>query len=81
MDMPADIQLLIFSEGKSNICPADLVLPFQPCSVSSSQVSAEALEAWRWYLAKLRTLPHSIESEMQTVCLPLFTIKQAFFHN
>ncbi|PON34962.1 Mini-chromosome maintenance complex-binding protein [Parasponia andersonii] len=67
MDMAADIQLLIFSQGKSNICPADLVLPFQPSSVGSSQVSAEALEAWRWYLATLRTLPHSIEPEMQTV--------------
>ncbi|KAF4346537.1 hypothetical protein F8388_015581 [Cannabis sativa] len=67
MDMAADIQLLIFSEGKSNICPADLVIPFQPSSVASSQASTEAVEAWRWYLATLRTLAHSIDSEMQTV--------------
>ncbi|KAH7537667.1 hypothetical protein FEM48_Zijuj03G0117200 [Ziziphus jujuba var. spinosa] len=68
MDMPVDIQLLILSEGKSNILPADLVIPFQPSSVGSSEtVSAEALEAWRWYLTTLRSLPHSIDSEMQKV--------------
>ncbi|KAF3433282.1 hypothetical protein FNV43_RR24384 [Rhamnella rubrinervis] len=68
MEIPADIQLLILSEGKSNILPADLVLPFQPSSVGSSEtVPTEALEAWRWYLAILRSLPHSIDSEMQKV--------------
>ncbi|KAK9282820.1 hypothetical protein L1049_011043 [Liquidambar formosana] len=68
MEMAADVQLLILSEGKSNILPADLVIPFQPCSVGSSEtVAAEVLEAWRWYLATLRSLPHSIELEMQKV--------------
>lgn len=68
MDMPVDIQLLILSEGKSNILPGDLVVPFQPSSVGSSEtVSAEELEAWRWYLTTLRSLPHSIDSEMQKV--------------
>ncbi|CAK9135879.1 unnamed protein product [Ilex paraguariensis] len=68
MEMAADIQLLIVSEGKSNILPADLVLPFHPSSVDSSEVvDAETLKAWRWYLATLRSLPHSIEPEMQKV--------------
>lgn len=68
MEMTADIQLLVFSEGKSNIVPADLVIPFQPSSaVSFEVVPTEALEAWRWYLATVRSLPHSIESEMQKV--------------
>ncbi|KAA8533987.1 hypothetical protein F0562_031504 [Nyssa sinensis] len=68
MEMVADVQLLILSEGKSNIMPADLVLPFCPSSVVSSEiVDAEALKAWRWYLATLRSLPHSINSEMQKV--------------
>uniref|UniRef100_A0A5B7BBM3 Putative mini-chromosome maintenance complex-binding protein n=1 Tax=Davidia involucrata TaxID=16924 RepID=A0A5B7BBM3_DAVIN len=68
MEMAVDVQLLVLSEGKSNILPADLVLPFHPSSVGSSEiVDPEALKAWRWYLATLRSLPHSIESEMQKV--------------
>ncbi|KAF3950867.1 hypothetical protein ACB098_06G130800 [Castanea mollissima] len=68
MEMAADVQLLIISEGKSNILPADIVVPFQPTSVDSSEVvAAEALEAWRWYLGTVKSLPHSIESEMQKV--------------
>lgn len=68
MEMAADVQLLILSEGKSNILPADLVLPFQPSSVDTTEaVAAEALEAWRWYLATLRSLPNSIEPELQKV--------------
>ncbi|XP_022743028.1 mini-chromosome maintenance complex-binding protein isoform X2 [Durio zibethinus] len=68
MEMAADVQLLIFSEGKSNIVPADVVVPFQPSSLESFEIPvAEALEAWRWYLATVRLLPHSIGSEMQKV--------------
>lgn len=67
LEMEADVQLLVLSEGKSNILPADIVLPFQPSSVGSSEATAEALEAWRWYLATIRSLPHSIEPEMQKV--------------
>ena len=67
-EMAADIQLLILSEGKSNILPADLVLPFRPSSVGSYEVvDADTLKAWRWYLSTLRSLPHSIEPEMQKV--------------
>ncbi|KAK3230044.1 hypothetical protein Dsin_001925 [Dipteronia sinensis] len=68
MEMTTDVQLLIFSEGKSNIVPADLVIPFQPSSADSiDAVPTEALEAWRWYLATVRSLPHSIETEIQKV--------------
>ncbi|RVW42411.1 Mini-chromosome maintenance complex-binding protein [Vitis vinifera] len=68
MEMAADVQLLILSEGKSNILPADLVLPFQPSSVDSTEpVATEALEAWRWYLVALRSLPNSIDPELQKV--------------
>ncbi|XP_059627903.1 mini-chromosome maintenance complex-binding protein isoform X2 [Cornus florida] len=68
MEMEADVQLLILSEGKSNILPADVVLPFHPSSAGSSvSVDAEELKAWRWYLATLRSLPHSIEPDMQKV--------------
>ncbi|XP_057804674.1 mini-chromosome maintenance complex-binding protein [Salvia miltiorrhiza] len=66
MEMPADVQILILSEGKSNILPADLVLPFRPTSVdSSSGVDGEMLKAWRWYLATMKSLPHSIEPHLQ----------------
>ncbi|KAK4766274.1 hypothetical protein SAY87_007916 [Trapa incisa] len=68
MEVAADIQLLILSEGKSNILPADLVVPFLPSSAVCNQaVPKEALEAWRWYLASVRALPHSIDPEMQKV--------------
>ncbi|THF98236.1 hypothetical protein TEA_000445 [Camellia sinensis var. sinensis] len=46
MEMEADVQLLILSEGKSNILSADLVLPFCPLSVESCEIGdAEALKA------------------------------------
>lgn len=68
MDMPADIQLLVLSEGKSNILPADLVLPFRPLSVDAAQdVGIEVLRSWRWYLATMRSLSHSIAEDMQKV--------------
>lgn len=74
MDMTTDVQLLILSEGKSNILPADLVVPFQPSSVGSSAITdMDALEAWRWYLSNVRSLPHSIETEMQQVPISFFT--------
>lgn len=66
--MPADVQFLILSEGKSNILPADLVLPFHPSSVDpASGVDGEMLKAWRWYLATMKSLPHSIDPPLQKV--------------
>ncbi|KAI3815944.1 hypothetical protein L1987_15628 [Smallanthus sonchifolius] len=68
MKMDADVQFLILSEGKSNILPSDIVLRFHPSSVAPvGTVDEETLNAWRWYLATLRSLPHSIETEMQKV--------------
>lgn len=67
VEIATDVQLLIFSEGKSNIVPADVIIPFQPCLESSEMPVTEALEAWRWYLATVRSLPHSIGSEIQKV--------------
>jgi len=68
VDMATDFQLLVLSEGKSNILPADVIVPFRPSATSCSEaVTAEALEAWRWYLATVRQLSHTIEPEMQKV--------------
>ncbi|OVA19671.1 Mini-chromosome maintenance complex-binding protein [Macleaya cordata] len=68
LEMSSDVQLLILSEGKSNILPADLVLPFQPSVVASSvNADGDSLQAWRWYLATLRSLPHVIDTELQKV--------------
>ncbi|GER40007.1 mini-chromosome maintenance complex-binding protein [Striga asiatica] len=68
MEMAANIQLLILSDGKSNILPADLVLPLYPSSVGcSSVVNEEMLNAWRWYLATMQSLCHSIEPHMQKI--------------
>ncbi|KAG0468162.1 hypothetical protein HPP92_017490 [Vanilla planifolia] len=67
LDMTTDIQLLVISEGKSNILPADLVLPFHPTSYTPKTASREQLEAWRWYLANARSLNCSSGLEMQTI--------------
>ncbi|KAJ0922525.1 putative mini-chromosome maintenance complex-binding protein [Helianthus annuus] len=68
MKMDADVQFLIISEGKSNILPADIVLRFHPSAAGAvGTVDEETLNAWRWYLATLRSLPHSIGTEMQKV--------------
>ncbi|XP_012840012.1 PREDICTED: mini-chromosome maintenance complex-binding protein [Erythranthe guttata] len=68
MEMAADVQVLILSEGKSNILPADLVVPFRPSAVDPTLgVNGEMLKAWRWYLATMKSLPHAIEPHMQKV--------------
>ncbi|KAL8148561.1 mini-chromosome maintenance complex-binding protein isoform X2 [Apium graveolens] len=68
MEMAADAQVLILSEGKSNILPADVILPFHPQAPGVSEyVDMEALKAWRCYLATFRSLQHSIDSEMQKI--------------
>lgn len=73
MKMDADVQILILSEGKSNILPADLVLPIHPSSVGPLEiVDEQTSNAWRWYLTTLRSLPHSIGTEMQKVHLNWF---------
>ncbi|CAN8317626.1 unnamed protein product [Cochlearia groenlandica] len=68
MEMATDVQMLIFSEGKSNIMPADLVIPFQPSQVNSSEaITEETAEAWRCYLATCKSLSHTIGQELQQV--------------
>lgn len=68
MEMTADVQLLILSEGKSNIVPADIVIPFQPSSVGLvNAIPTESLEAWRWYLATVRSSPYSVGTEIEKV--------------
>ncbi|XP_076940765.1 mini-chromosome maintenance complex-binding protein-like [Bidens hawaiensis] len=68
MKMDADIQFLILSEGKSNILPADIVVRCQPSSVGPvGTVDDETLNGWRWYLATVRSLPHSIGTYIQKV--------------
>ncbi|KAF8662993.1 hypothetical protein HU200_055580 [Digitaria exilis] len=63
LDMATDVQLLTLSEGKSNILPSDLVVPFRPSSVPTISAGSEELESWRWYLATVRSLPQSTEPE------------------
>ncbi|XP_058753101.1 mini-chromosome maintenance complex-binding protein-like [Vicia villosa] len=66
MEMATDVQLLVLSEGKSNILPADVIVPIRPSATNCSEaVSAETLEAWRWYLGTVRQLPHCMESGME----------------
>ncbi|KAJ8442669.1 hypothetical protein Cgig2_003713 [Carnegiea gigantea] len=68
VEMAADVQLLVLSEGKSNLLPADSVLPFQPSSAGSSEIVEEAaMQNWRWYLGALRSLSHSISPGMQKI--------------
>lgn len=75
MEMATDVQLLVLSEGKSNILPADVIVPIRPSATNCSEaVSAETLEAWRWYLGTVRQLPHCMESGMEKVCVMLLTI-------
>uniref|UniRef100_A0A7N0UFD7 Mini-chromosome maintenance complex-binding protein n=1 Tax=Kalanchoe fedtschenkoi TaxID=63787 RepID=A0A7N0UFD7_KALFE len=68
VEMQTDVQMLILSEGKSNIIPADVVVPFQPGLVNPMlHVISDELNAWRWYLATLRSSSHSIAPEVQKV--------------
>ncbi|XP_072984466.1 mini-chromosome maintenance complex-binding protein [Typha latifolia] len=65
LEMAADVQLLVLSEGKSNILPADLVLPFCPSViVPAVNATAEDMQAWRWYLATAQSLPNSTEPDI-----------------
>ncbi|KAJ0985448.1 hypothetical protein J5N97_003804 [Dioscorea zingiberensis] len=67
-EMAADVQLLILSDGKSNILPADLVLPFCPIAINSDvNASPEELQSWRWYLDTLRSLPYSSQPDLHQI--------------
>lgn len=68
MDMPADIQVLVLSDGKSNMFPADVVLPYRPIS-DAGALSASPLEKqqWRLYLSTSKSFDHTIEASMQQV--------------
>ncbi|KAK1661867.1 hypothetical protein QYE76_050026 [Lolium multiflorum] len=68
LEMATDVQMLTLSEGKSNILPSDLVVPFRPSTVPAVTATPEELESWRWYLATVRSLPQSNEPEiLQTI--------------
>ena len=67
--MATDVQLLVLSEGKSNLLPADSVVPFQPSSAGPSEIEEAAMQTWRWYLGTLRSLSHSISPGMQKVSI------------
>lgn len=68
MDMPADIQVLVLSDGKSNMFPADVVLPYRPTS-DAGPLSASPLEKqqWRLYLSMAKSFDHTIEAAMQQI--------------
>ncbi|KAF3790319.1 Mini-chromosome maintenance complex-binding protein [Nymphaea thermarum] len=66
LEMEADVQVLVISAGKSNIVPADLVIPFHPTEAAScSNVTSTELQAWRSYLTTMRSLPHAIDPAIQ----------------
>ncbi|KAM0875654.1 hypothetical protein ACQ4PT_036659 [Festuca glaucescens] len=68
LEMATDVQMLTLSEGKSNILPSDLVVPFRPSTVPAVTATPEELESWRWYLATVRSLPQSNEPAiLQTI--------------
>lgn len=62
--MAAEVQCLIISEAKSNILPADLVVPVCPSAVTPVTASEEQIHAWRWYLATVRSLPHLTDTSI-----------------
>ncbi|KAH9292375.1 hypothetical protein KI387_042437, partial [Taxus chinensis] len=68
MDMATDVQVLILSDGKSNIFPADIVVPYTPTS-DSSPLSASQLDKqqWRLYLSTMKSYEHTIEAAIQQV--------------
>jgi hypothetical protein len=73
LEMATDVQMLTLSEGKSNILPSDLVVPFRPSTVPAVTATPEELESWRWYLATVRSLPQSNEPEILQVTIPQST--------
>ncbi|KAJ4769054.1 Mini-chromosome maintenance complex-binding protein [Rhynchospora pubera] len=64
LEMATEVQCLIISEAKSNILPADLVVPMCPSAVAPVSASEEQLHAWRWYLTTVRSLPHSTDTSI-----------------
>ncbi|GLJ14702.1 hypothetical protein SUGI_0238350 [Cryptomeria japonica] len=66
MDMPTDIQVLVLSDGKSNIFPADIVVPFRPTSEFSPLSACRfSKQQWRLYLSTMKSYEHTIGKDMQ----------------
>ncbi|KAJ3693792.1 hypothetical protein LUZ60_009272 [Juncus effusus] len=64
LEMATEAQFLIISEAKSNILPADLIMPVQFSALNAFNVSEEQLKAWRWYLATIKSFPHLTDSNI-----------------
>eukprot|EP00897_Mesotaenium_endlicherianum_P000995 jgi/Mesen1/10897/ME000095S10230 len=68
MEMVADVAVLVLSQAKSRILPADVVLPVKAVAPGVAlAASGEELDKWRAYLNCARHLEHSIEPDMQKV--------------
>ncbi|KAG0600553.1 hypothetical protein M758_11G042700 [Ceratodon purpureus] len=66
MEMPADVPVLVLSQGKSRILPTDVVLPLNPtASRGPVNITDSDLISWRHYIVKARAMDHSLDESMQ----------------
>ena len=64
-----DAPILIITEGNKSLLPADTTLPVSPCDETGmrTDLSEEELEQMRLYIAVVRTMDYSIETELQDI--------------
>ncbi|CAM6091635.1 unnamed protein product [Calypogeia fissa] len=66
LDMPTDIPVLIISNAKSRLLPADIVAPIRStANYSSFSVEDSEVARWRLFLSSVRNMDHSLDSSMQ----------------
>lgn len=68
MEMPADVPVLVLSQGKSRILPTDVIVPLNAtASHNPFNVTDSDLISWRRYIMKAREMDHSLDESTQKI--------------
>ena len=68
VDMAADISVLVLSDARSRLLPADMTINIKPISAPMLMSADEPeLSMWRQYLSAARYMEHSVPAGVQKV--------------
>jgi hypothetical protein len=68
MEMPADLPVLILSQAKSRMLPADAVVPLMSTATPACSTADELdFAKWRLYLTMARDMEHTLQPSILKV--------------
>jgi hypothetical protein len=77
MEMPADLPVLILSQAKSRMLPADAVVPLMSTATPACSTADELdFAKWRLYLTMARDMEHTLQPSILKVIYYLFELPE-----